>query len=164
MPPADENPQAGPSSADPNKNRYVDLGPKFSEALSYWSNDPRDMQLDMYFGVGKGALLFLFCHGAMLTANIYITDAPSVSNDFNMDLRPIIVKPDLEQGSTYLLTNGPGTFFFLWNEADGKMWRFRQEGLKMEDVVDKVRTSTYNHSELVRQFYNPQGRRNPSRG
>ncbi|KAK3334088.1 hypothetical protein B0T19DRAFT_420027 [Cercophora scortea] len=135
---------AGSSGADPRyRDRYIDLGSNFPQESSYWSNNPKDMQLEMYFGIEK--------------------DATSVSNDFNMDLKPIIVKPDVSQGSTYLLTNTTGSLFFLWNEADGQMWRFKDEGLRMDNVVYKVRTSTYRQSELVRQFYDPQGR-NPKRG
>ncbi|KAK3681141.1 hypothetical protein B0T22DRAFT_485703 [Podospora appendiculata] len=137
MPAIEDWPLAGPAGADPRyRDRYIDLGSTFPQGSSYWSNDLQDVQLDMYFGIEK--------------------DATSVSNDFNMDLKPIIVKPDLSRGNTYLLTNVAGDFFFLWNEADGQMWRFK-EGLPMNDVVYKVRTSTYSQSELVRQFYNPQG-------
>ena len=74
-----------------------------------------------------------------------------------MDLKPIIVKVDLSEGNTYLLTDGEGAFF-LWNEMDGVMWRFLDNGLQMKDVVYQVRTETYSQSQLVRQFYNPQGR------
>lgn len=88
-----------------------------------------------------------------------MTDVPRLGDEYNMAFRPIIVLPNSSAGNTYLLTDDIGGFF-LWNETDGEMWRFKGEKLKMHEVVEKVRKGAYDGTQLVRQFYNPSGRKN----
>ncbi|PON28148.1 hypothetical protein TGAM01_v203285 [Trichoderma gamsii] len=45
--------------------------------------------------------------------------------------------------------------FYLWNEIDAAMWAFRKPNngsLKLEDVVKKVRTSTYSGQDVIQQY------------
>jgi hypothetical protein len=74
-----------------------------------------------------------------------------------MNLKPVLVKRDASAGNTFLLTDGAGGYF-LWNEIELEMYRFRNKNLRAGEVVDKVRNETYSNEELVRQFWNPIGR------
>ena len=66
------------------------------------------------------------------------------------NLIPVIVQKDLSDGDDFLLTDTEG-WFYIWNEIDGRLWRF-QESSKLEDVVTRVRTEQYAGNELVQQF------------
>lgn len=63
----------------------------------------------------------------------------------------MIVKPNPDTGSTFLLTDGNGGFF-IWNECDGRMWRFKKDHPRTEDIVDKVRSESYDSTELTAQY------------
>jgi hypothetical protein len=83
---------------------------------------------------------------------------PGVSEQYNINLRPVIVKPDSSVGYTYLLTDEAGGFF-IWNEENANLWRFKGTRLNMADVVERVRTETYDTMEMEQQFYDTSGTR-----
>jgi hypothetical protein len=81
------------------------------------------------------------------------TEVPGLAESFNLDnLIPVMVKPDSDRGYTYLLTvyGEKQPRYYLWNEEDGQMWRFKERDLKK--VVDMVVYDTYGGNALERQF------------
>ncbi len=83
-----------------------------------------------------------------------------------MHLTPVLVKQDAGAGDTFLLADDKGGFF-LWNENELEMYRFVARDsipLRLEDVVARVRGETYSNTELVRQFWNPTGRKSKTTG
>ncbi|KAK9418684.1 hypothetical protein SUNI508_07941 [Seiridium unicorne] len=121
------------------ENRYVDLGDSHP-SWSVWSNDPRKMHLEAYFSDDP--------------------EAPGIAAQFNMALRPVLVKQDAGVGDTFLLADDQGRFF-LWNENKIEMYRLAVAAntkLKVEDVAARVRGQTCGNEELIRQFWNPTGR------
>lgn len=83
-------------------------------------------------------------------------EVPGLAESFNLDnLIPIMVKVDYDGGDTYLLTVYGTDNFYLWNEIDTAMWAFRTPNngsLKLEDVVEMVRTNTYGGQDLIQQY------------
>ena len=53
------------------------------------------------------------------------------------------------RGDTFLLTDD-SQGYYIWNEADGRMFKYKQT-LKLEEVVYKVR-SGIDWADLVQQF------------
>lgn len=72
-----------------------------------------------------------------------------------------MVKVDHDRGDTYFLTVYGTDNFYLWNEIDTAMWAFRKRNngpLRLEDVVELVRTDTYGGEDLIRQYRSREGR------
>ncbi|KAK1244929.1 hypothetical protein MKX08_004558 [Trichoderma sp. CBMAI-0020] len=120
---------------------YLELDSKLLPSDSSWSNDPKNMNLETYFSRNPAV--------------------PSLAESFNLDnLIPVMVKVDYDRGDTYLLTVYMTDNFYLWNEIDTTMWAFRKPNkgsLKLEDVVELVRTETYGGEDLIRQYRSRQG-------
>lgn len=77
--------------------------------------------------------------------------APGVAAFFGLrDLKPILVKPDEEEGNTYLITDG--TSYWMFNELDGEMWKFKNDSLTLGMVVDLVVEERYGGDDLVEQI------------
>jgi len=112
--------------------------------LNGWSNNPDDMQLDTYFSLDKGkfSLIQRLKHEDHYWIHIF-SDVPGLSESFNLpNLKPVIVKVQSDSsGDDFLLTDDDG-WFFLWNEADARLWRFKNQ-LKIEEVVEKVTMDNY---------------------
>ncbi|KAM0512791.1 hypothetical protein ACHAPE_008544 [Trichoderma viride] len=116
--------------------RYLKLDPELLPSDSSWSNDPKLMNLETCFSLDP--------------------EVPGLAESFNLDnLIPVMVKVDYDGGDTYLLTVYGTDNFYLWNEIDAAMWAFRKPNngsLKLEDVVEMVRTNTYGGQDLIQQY------------
>lgn len=78
--------------------------------------------------------------------------APGLPISFGLrDLKPILVKPDEEGDNTYLLTDG--TSYFMFEEIEGRMWKFKDNSLTLGMVVDKVSKERYDGRDLVEHIY-----------
>jgi hypothetical protein len=98
--------------------------------------------------------------------NCASVETPGIGSQFNMHLTPVLVKQDAGAVDTFLLADDKGGFF-LWSENELEMYRFVARDsipLRLEDVVARVRGETYSNAELVRQFWNPTGRKSETTG
>lgn len=74
--------------------------------------------------------------------------APGLATSFGLrDLKPILVKPDTQEGNTYLLTDG--TSYWMFNEIEGRMWKFKNNSLTLGMVVDIIVCERYDGGDLV---------------
>jgi len=89
------------------------------------------MQLDLYFSRNP--------------------QVPGVSGQCGINLRPIIVKPDSSAGDTFLLTDSVGGFY-IWNEENADLWRFKGTELNMDDIIERILTGTHDTMEMERVY------------
>lgn len=76
--------------------------------------------------------------------------APGLPARFGLkDLKPILVKPDTQEGNTYLITDGIG--YWMFNELEGMMWKFKNKSLTLSMVVDIVEEERYDGRDLAEQ-------------
>lgn len=77
--------------------------------------------------------------------------APGLAASFGLkDLKPILVKPDTQEGNTYLITDGIG--YWMFNELEGRMWKFKNKSLTQSMVVDLVDEERYDGRDLAEQL------------
>ena len=62
---------------------------------------------------------------------------------------------DDSSGDNFLLTNadpnGLNGYFYLWNEADGRLFRFNKQ-LRLDQAIYLVRTENYGGTDLLEQW------------
>lgn len=76
---------------------------------------------------------------------------PGLAASFGLkDLKPVLVKPDVQEGNTYLITDG--TSFWMFNEVEGRMWKFKDKSLEQDMVVDLVGGERYDGRDLAEQL------------
>lgn len=76
--------------------------------------------------------------------------APGLAARFGLkNLKPILVKPDTQEGYTYLITDGKE--YWMFNELEGRMWKFKNKSLTLSMVVDQVNEERYDGRDLVEQ-------------
>ncbi|KAJ0106856.1 hypothetical protein J7T55_014932 [Diaporthe amygdali] len=123
-------PSSSAGAATSRIARHVALGDA-APTYSTWLNDPNYMKLETYFAEDQKA-------------------APGLAASFGLNnLRPVLVKPDTQEGNTYLITDD--TSYWMFNELEGRMWKFKNKSLTQSMVVNLVEEERYDGSDLAEQ-------------
>ncbi|KAI0438390.1 hypothetical protein F4803DRAFT_535035 [Xylaria telfairii] len=112
----------------PTKNPpYLDLHDPFYLGGSSWTNDPEQLDLDIWFDPQK----------------------PNLGDQFGIsELRPVIKQPKYEQ---YLLVDMKNQFY-TWNPNEGPLYRVKEQPLEPKDAA-RMMTNGFTNEDLV-QMYN----------
>ncbi|KAI0390903.1 hypothetical protein F5Y17DRAFT_36987 [Xylariaceae sp. FL0594] len=120
---------AGPSTPSdrPSQPSYVDLADPYYKN-SVWTNDPKELELDVYFDPLK----------------------PNLGDQFGLrNLRPVIKDTRRE---SFLLMDAGGRFY-TWNPDDGLLYRVLQNPLQPKDAAIKMMNGF--DTREVEQMVNP---------
>ncbi|KAH7146281.1 hypothetical protein EDB81DRAFT_883702 [Dactylonectria macrodidyma] len=112
------------------------------------------MQLDIYFNTDPSKEQADRCRHTRLITGRPTIDVPGLAEQFGLPgLKPVIVLPSSALGGKYLLTDQTGAYF-LWNELQPELWRFKFEGstISLLEVITLVSTENYGNTDLVQQF------------
>jgi len=113
-PPAGSSASAAdpPPSGGPTEPSHVDLGDPFYKS-SAWTNDPKELDLDVYFHPLKS----------------------NIGSQFGIpNLRPVLKETHDE---SYLLMDA-NKRFYTWNPNDGNLYRVKEEALELKDAATKM--------------------------
>jgi hypothetical protein len=116
-----------PPPEGPIQPTHVDLGDPFYKS-SAWTNDPKDLELDIYFHPLK----------------------TNIGSQFGIpNLRPVIKEVHEEN---YLLMDA-NKRFYTWNPNDGNLYRVKEDPLKLGDATIKMMNGF--GTQDVEQMVNP---------
>ena len=77
--------------------------------------------------------------------------APGIAASFGLEnLRPVLVKPDPQEGNTYLITDD--TSYWMFNELEGRLWKFKNNSLTQQVVVDMVEEERFDGRDFAEQL------------